>query len=203
MEEVIESKEIQEQKNEIPKLFLFGAGFTLIIFIILGAFILGKNEGKKSLNKSAAVTPTPTIDPLSYWQNYQDTIDNFYTVRFPEKWFVTTDPESHCATFSDIENPNDIPVKIPVENHNIIRFCYQVGEAPKTFSFANGSSDNPTIKKYSLDKVLGIRGEMTSTIGMGELIIIPSSKTGYISIQRLAGDKKTFDQILSTFKFTR
>lgn len=170
-----------------------------LISLPAGIYFLGKNTAPKTQNTPQAVAkPTPTPDPTANWKTYSGSI---FSLKYPANWFLS--PGAQSVTLSDVQTPGDIPLKISPNEHQIIQVSFFQGEMPTNFLEQNGvTGQNPTIKPFYVNGYSGIRGQSGSTIGTIDNVYIKSPNGGYVIFQKLLGDKKTFEQILSTFKFT-
>jgi hypothetical protein len=168
-------------------------------------------EVKKTININPKLTLTPTQTPTSIptpvvdsnWKIYNDKIDNYYSIYYPSDWYIVTEGESHCVWFSDIKNYLDIPSKIDSQSHSIIEICLRGEAIPTSFAYTNGSSANNTIKPYSINGYTGIMGELTSSLGLAEKVLLKNPTTGHIEFTKTIGENTIFNKMLSTFRFTR
>ena len=190
----------------------------MIVILISGAFILGKNmkTTQKPAMKITQKTPiqtvsSPTPDPTANWETYTN---KFYSFKYPSNWgrliedtqddfqeFYPTDQNGKTDAYA---NPS---ISIEITNQNPL----PCGENCPISQYYNN------YKKINVGSYAGFSyGELEPTIGSKcgcstEKVIL-SSKNNYFvinfrtnskSLEKLSSsDEKLFSQILSTFKFT-
>ncbi len=132
--------------------------------------------------------------------------NGIYSFEYPSNFFVYDYKDvNNSVAISDIPNPQEIPQKVSEDKHTIVQVSFYRGEIPKCFNYTNGgtSCTNSTIKPYTSSQgYSGIRGNQTSTLGLNDVVYLKKDSTSYSEIIYELGDKKLFDQILSTFKFS-
>jgi hypothetical protein len=187
----------------IPRFILILIGLLLLLALLEGGFYLFKNQmgtttPPQKTEEANKVVVTPTPDPTVGWETY---IGKNFTFKYPADWF--TSPGNQSVTISDVKAPGDIPVKILPDGHQIVQIAFFEGKMPTNFPEQNGVNElNPTIKAFSVNGYSGIRGNSGSTIGTIDNVYLKNPSEGYIVLQKQLGNEDTFNQILSTFKFT-
>jgi len=140
--------------------------------------------------------------PTANWKTYTSLKGN-YSIEYPPDWYAYEYNDANSSVnISDVSNPEDIPQSVSPQGHTSILLSAYQGAMPTTFPYTNGSGTNSTIKQFSINSYTGIRGEQTSTLGLGEAVYLNNPKGGYVELVKQIDNNQMFDQILSTFKFT-
>jgi len=213
---------IETFKKTYPyKWFLYAAGFVLIVIVLGGVYLLGKNSASKTLTtqqQATIITPspepntvTPTPDPATTWENYK--IDEFgINVNAPKDWQIIKDNNSKTVTkyilsvktnpCTQIQPTNcNTPDKIyfsknSVNGLTLLEFIKNYGKVDK-FNYDNISIDG----QYGIrTKELPIQFGIDNTfIKIGDNVFNISLIHNYQNGQII--DPQTFNLILNSIKF--
>lgn len=190
--------------NKINKKVAIFAGVILVL--ISGVFFLGKNlYAPQSAAPKPTVIPTATAEVTANWKTYNDK-DYTFTFKYPQDWNVNNDKNGFVIS----------------GGNNIITFQsspYPSIDFDKLYNKPDGTVDkNPVfvrtkIKNLEID---GYRATMFSNENASEnqnkaydinVYVISGAPITLISARVDFNSKgiflQTFDQILSTFKFTQ
>jgi hypothetical protein len=162
----------------------------------------------KLLDQTAqAITPIPTINQFASWKTYSDSND-FYSFKYPETWFLNGDNSTNVHNSVGI-SPME-PQGVDQAYSNIIAF--NVLDNPNNLTIEDYAKANisPQPTNYSTVTVAGIEGKRTTDLpgqfNNDEIFLKYKNKIYTITLIKLPGQQilsSTFDQILSTFKFTQ
>lgn len=197
-----------------------GVGFAILVILLSGVYILGKNNSVKQSNQTPIVTktttPTPTPDPTENWKTYENKYQS-YSINYPSKW-IPLQNESLVRFF-----PPEITIKNglgPSDPNTAYISIYNSSFNPRDCKGDCPLYENPTpIKVGSINATMynGTEGQIGTMCACDyEKVIIQKGNTYYeLGLYGKPGtppdfnappipeeNKKIFDQMLSTFKFT-
>lgn len=149
------------------------------------------------------VSPVHSQNPASGLKTYAS---KYFSFEYPQDWYVNQYDSPQSIQLSDLD---DSITKIQGGSKDFTRIdiAYSKSPMPSSFPFTNGSSNNPTIKAFSINNYTGIKGQQSSTAGLVEVVYLQNNVVGYVSlmlIPPLNDDRKAltiFNQVLQTFKF--
>lgn len=197
-------------------------GIVVMVLVVLlgGAYTLGKNNTKTLQtpppNKPRQVTSTPTSDPTADWKTYENKYQS-YSINYPSEW-IPLQSESLARFF-----PPGVTIKNglgPSDPNTAYISIYSSSFNPRDCKGDCPLYENPTpIKVGSINATMykGTEGQIATMCACDyEKVIIQKGNTYYeLGLYGKAGtppdfnappileeNKKIFDQMLSTFKFT-
>lgn len=195
----------------------------VLIYLIIGAiiyagvyyFVLSKQSSKpyyQPVTKTVA-SPTPAsnaaaADPTADWKTYTN---NKYGLSYPKNWIIDAQPNNIIVTSNDYER-KDVQGISTIANGIEISVQIEVADAESTDAlkaYYDSPNTHPGYKKNFTFSTLGGLKAVKSDCGhyeegiCYEVIINNSHYTLRYSPAKQALHLKEFDQILSTFKFTK
>lgn len=174
-----------------PKYILLGIVFAVLLTIITGAYLLGKNSANKQAPQPPIGSPEPTAqaaDPTADWNTYTNSQFSF-TIKYPEGWKINdqsyNSDEQNNISFA-IQGPllNDIPEA----NGKNAYYIKALKWDPSSKALIPNTAFGNTGENFTLQKEPG--EQSPNEVPVGEDYIKNSA------------EHKTADQMLSTFKFT-
>lgn len=192
-------------------------GILLLLLIVGGAYYLGKSSlpagaPLPSPASTAISTPTPsTTDPTANWKTYTNS-ENGYTIKYPNDLFVRLVCPKEELDLT-LRNPNDKREEIQADScGRDVRYTVEM------HTYAKRPEEPQSDKDYHIDKeeitIGGIKADKYVYTLINRGTTAPFS-SWFESVLVTRGDKSygiylgniklqdTFDQILSTFKFTK
>jgi hypothetical protein len=175
-------------------------GFVPIVIIIVAIIIIGGGI-YLSKNKKAEAPAAETQNNTSDWQTYNGTD---YSFKYPRSWYVNSSkgPDYGLTSITNYDEQNG-----PFDTE-YIRIKIYITDKDETESGINnnvlGLSDK---KNIVVDGTQAVRGKISFYQGgeMAEAVLMTHNGKGY-GVQYESNSSKlinAFDQILSTFKFTK
>ncbi|KKT75484.1 MAG: hypothetical protein UX31_C0042G0002 [Candidatus Nomurabacteria bacterium GW2011_GWA1_46_11] len=194
----------------------FAAPFVLIGVLVLlvavgGAYYLGKSSPSPTLPQPATSTPAPlVVDPTANWKMYTNTKYG-YGIKYPPRWVLMgPDQEAKTSNFTSIRESaktyplHDIAIQSygPSTDKDIEQF--------KQLTVSWVWKDKPSQKSILVNGVEAWVKEGLMNFSDGKLYwrkyILVQGKNNLIEVSWWDSSDRsqetTFNQILSTFKFT-
>lgn len=176
-------------------ILVLGAGFILLLKNLpkttgkIGStFILGAQT--QNTTSPDQITPTPDMSPQSF-------STKAFSLLYPSNWHVYTFPDaSSCVDFSDIPNPQDIPVIVLPDSHSVIQVSFIPGPLPTRFSEGTRTLTPITIHGYS-----GMKRTYTTTLGIAIGVYLTNPNGGHAELIKEIGNESIFDHLLQSFTF--
>lgn len=184
---------------------------VLAIAILVVAGYFGYKYFKSNFQIIPVSTPTPlftpktTPDSTANWKTYTNTVENF-TFKYPVTWTIDTTEEN-----GDAQKKN-ISIKL-ASGSALIRFnvdMYGIGGVGQDFQGTPFNFLGNSFYKYKITGadgktvIVGITDELKASLGLFRI----NGKTYGFSLSYPVGIdglsyERDFDQILSTFEFTK
>jgi hypothetical protein len=204
-------------------------GLVLIVILLSGAYVLGKNQNvnQKPTSKTpvttqtATSTPTPTPDLTTTWRTYTDP-NGVYSLKYPATWNnpvydypITKESGKPVKLVSDARPPFAIVVRTFEGFGNFTAEQFVTDYFYVYSKDANGNDLDPELKYLSIEekningnKVSIIKGLQAIPGRRGPTAWLTHESTGiFIETNSLDNpqekDQATLEQILSTFKFAQ
>lgn len=206
-----------EPKKSLPKLPLIIAGVILIVVLLIGTYVLGKNQGTsqktaKALIQTTTPTPTSTPDETKDWKTYSnDSVG--YSFKYPSDWYLYPSQKS-----SDLDFQTVSPASYSTRDIDGVPAGMYINvwvADSKNLSLEDWAKERLQIPIKLTDKsVGGAIWKMTTDypfyIGGEAFIIKQANKIFLVSLTKAGLDKQgglkisdaTFEILISTFKFT-
>lgn len=195
---------VSSPKSKLPVILLV---VVLLFLFGMGGLFLGKNlYAPKVITPKPTVIQTTTADVTANWKTYTNTYGNF-AIKHPSNWLVNEDigpidkqinivdfylDEKDNITKSPITELFKIYVQDNPDKVSLDKLALNY-DKPETFNFSGGQG----IKGYDKNALTNGTKDYTANIIDGNLIF--TFKMGVLTKDN---SLDTFDQILSTFKFT-
>lgn len=188
-------------------------GFAQILILLVVVLVAGyfafqyyrlKNQTIASLPpvNLPVVSPTALADPTADWQTYTNKIYN-YEFKYPDNWYIIPNKDNSVdAGPNSLESLQalgghgggvDNPIFIVYSNQNAIT------------DSADGTEKVLSQKNIDVSGIPAISYKVSGSVGFEEatIVLIKSKKLEIIYYDKpFQQYQDTFDQILSTFKFT-
>src|SRR3989344_1893406 len=180
-------------KRNFHWIYIFIGVFTLLI--ISAVFYLGRLSSGQP--QQISVSPTPQIskpaDETSNWKTYENTKYG-YSIKYPSEWLAKEFGPIDSKTLSFIGL--GIAVSDPIKASMIIQVTLRSYEEQLQI----GPEKTTPITVGGLVGVRKTEGSSNPDAGNNINVVLPAKNTIVLAINEKYS--KTFDQILSTFKFT-
>lgn len=111
----------------------------------------------------------------SSWKTYTSA-NNIYSIQYPSSWYVNQ--YSGSSNFANNIEISDMLNSYSIQGDSTyirIDVSVNANPMPTSFPYTNGSSVNNTIKPFAVNSLSGIRGYMTSTAGLTEVVYLQKS----------------------------
>lgn len=194
-------------------------GFPLILIVLIvvavGGYFLYQQQNKSTPSTPPAQTvtqPSSTSKETANWKTYTNTIDG-YSIKYPTDWIVddTCMVDKQCV--GGISASIKSPEKFTLNEQNIMSYSIKIFKSDKdprdTTGQITGYNPPGGYKEYKINNI-----DVLESIGMNGTLefSLKKSVNYYIYISFLSYSKKTpfpeqerflktFNQILSTFRF--
>jgi hypothetical protein len=200
-----QSQTPQQPEKQKRKLNWKGFGIGIIAVIIIEFFAVSMlNSPDPEIpiappNEPTKAQPSPTMDPTADWQTYTSS-KSAYTFKYPKAWTA------------ELLAPSMLTLNDKNKDTNIVTIVEQSMDTPLLEGeFETNARRDVTKRNIKVDNISGI--EYTQTyIAPKNSGIKPGHVVTYVVIERNdkrfvlhledRSQKQTFNQILSTFKFT-
>jgi hypothetical protein len=204
-------------------------GITILLIVVAcGAYFWGKNQQKTTLPKApVATTATPMPDLTTGWKTYTNSTYR-YVIKYPPSWEVDNDqsrPEYFVVTdpTTKVESPHQAGLitsgnSIIISVQNVAdNYTYQTllddnnpilhpDEPVSPITFSKDITIDGISGKQSEDEEGFDGGSIRRYIIHNGLLFTFIQKYHLFSLtegrQQFPNSEKTFDQVISTFKFT-
>lgn len=185
------------QKGFIPIIIL-----VLVILAAVGYFGYKNYWPKAQTLVITSPTPAPTPDPTADWKTYTT---QFYSFKYPPQWQAQKSYTYDSGSETGFEYDYGYPFYVRhIGNYN------QLTSKPYSSLQEYLGSRSGSIKDIQIDsfpaKHVSNPGDEGRVVPYEEVLVFVPNRTFILSLYYQLYDKadiKTFDQILSTFKFTK
>jgi hypothetical protein len=191
-------------KKSPPKWPLIIVGVILLATLLMGTYLLGKNQtvNQKPIAKTTIIVPTatPTPDPTAAWKIYTG---KGFTFRYPVAWTLSSDtfiqapPDTNCPHCAGGGAGIDIT---RIENPNSAKLSELAKTALNRFGRSNDfvAYSIPEIGDSIIDRTAYGAGAVQEAVAInaGKFVVVLDCLSSDCT------DNNLFDKILSTFKFT-
>ncbi len=174
---------------------------VLAVAIIAGYFVLAQNQSWWPFSSEVALSPTPTPDSTAGWKTYSGAV---FSIKYPGNlnYRVRDFDQALGFTTEAPKNGDDVtsyPISFTIaENKNLTpeQWVLQHNAGIKSSEQMNLTIDGSAAIQSPIVVGIGIRGIETFIFGNGKVVIASWLEQNGIS-------RGIYDQILSTFRFTK
>ncbi len=163
-----------------------------------------QNQTVKIIPPVQAPSPVPTIDPTASWKTYTNMRYKF-TFNYPSQWIENNNSESALVYFTMQQNDRPINVLLIINAYQATSFENWIQSKSVVNRYTSGNQNEVSYKDFLLGNIKSYEMINYPSEGGCTRIFAVYHNGNVFEIEKGGGTcnmpEKTFDQILSTFKF--